>query len=159
MAKYIIDIPESFVLCSPLKGEILGIPLSLCASATQQSYTLPTEIKLEPYTEPDIYPHTDNPTGWELYQDYQKAKERYETWKKQMNEIHVGDEVENASHKKGIVLNHYISPSSGLEYVRVLYMDDDGNSFISAWEKNNVCKTGRHFDEVEELLKKIGSEE
>ena len=88
--------------------------------------------------------------------DYREAKAEYESWKKRnINEIHVGDEVENTSHKKGIVLNHYISPSNGLKYVRVLYMDDDDNSFISAWEKNDVYKTGKHFDEVEEMLKKI----
>ena len=155
--KYVVDIPESMVIKSALKGLTLGITMKV--PSNNQDFVIPTNIQLEPYTETDIYSHTDNPTGWELYQDYQKAKERYETWKKQMNEIHIGDEVENASHKKGIVFNHHISPSNGLEYVRVLYMDDDGNSFISAWEKNNVCKTGRHFDEVEELLKKIGSEE
>ena len=154
--KYVVDIPESMVIKSALKDLTLGITMKV--PSNNQVFVLPTNIQLEPYTEPDIYSYTDNPTGWELYQNYQKAKERYETWKKQMNEIHVGDEVENASHKKGIVFNHCISPSSGLKYVRVLYMDDDGNSFISAWEKNDVKKTGRHFDEVEVLLKKIGSE-
>jgi len=155
--KYIVDIPESMVIKSALKGLTLGITMKV--PSNNQDFVIPTNIQLEPYTEPDIYLHTDNPTGWELYQDYQKAKERYETWKKQMNEIHVGDEVENASHKKGIVFNHHISPSNGLEYVRVLYMDDDGNSFVSAWEKNNVCKTGRHFDEVEVLLKNMSGEQ
>lgn len=90
---------------------------------------------------------------------YQEAKSKYEAWLEQKDEIKVGDEVENASHKKGIVLNHHISLSNGLEYVRVLYMDDDGNSFVSAWEKNNVGKTGRHFDEVAELLEKMRGEE
>ena len=154
--KYVVDIPESMVIKSALKGLTLGITMKV--PSNNQDFVIPTNIQLKPYTEHDIYSHTDDPAGWELYQDYQKAKERYETWKKQMNEIHVGDEVENASHKKGIVFNHCISPSSGLEYVRVLYMDDDSNSFISAWEKNDVKKTGRHFDEVEVLLKKIGSE-
>lgn len=143
--KYIIDIPNELLLKDD--GYSFSDGNSYCITGNLS--------KLTPYTEPDIYPHTDSPTGWELYQDYQKAKERYEAWKKQKDEIHVGDEVENASHKEGIAINHHISPSNGLEYVRVLYMDDDGNSFISAWEKNNVCKTGRHFDEVEELLEKM----
>ena len=90
---------------------------------------------------------------------YSEAKSKFEAWLKKKDEIHVGDEVENASHKKGIVFNHYISPSNGVKWVRILCMDNDGNSFMTSWEENDVYKTGRHFDDVEELLKKIGSEE
>ena len=151
MAKYIIDIPESFVLCSPLKGEILGIPLSLCASATQQSYTLPTEIKLEPYTEPDIYSHTDNPTGWELYQDYQKAKERYETWKNHGDEIHVGDEVKfdigNNNDMKSVALDQ-----TGLNGEWSVLTE---NGCVEEHDEEELYKTGKHFDDVAELLKKM----
>ena len=158
--KYIIDIPNEL------------------AEATARYWSETTDMTLVPYTEPDRKAIEDK--VWEfvrtclvmdgsdfvdafdscsyinlLEYSYQVAKAKYESWLKQKDEIHVGDEVENTSHKKGIVINHYISSSNGLEYVRVLYMDDDGNSFISAWGKNDVCKTGKHFDEVEEMLKKM----
>lgn len=142
--------------------------------------------KLTPYTEPDrkdiedevwdfasmlmdMHPDVAEDIYWSMNggkgigvaaeMTYQEAKSRYEEWLRQKDEIKAGDEVENASHKKGIVLNHCISPGKVLKYVRVLYMNDDGNSFTSAWEKNNVKKTGRHFPEVAELLEKMRGEE
>lgn len=176
--KYIIDIPNDDVgrwIGGTPYGLKLFVPLSIedCGE-----YHIKTEIPVEPYIEPvrkaiedkvwdfvrtclvmdgsDFVDAFDSCSYINLLEhSYQEAKAKYDEWKKQKDEIHVGNEVENASYKKGIVLNHYISPSSGLEYVRVLYMDDDGNSFISAWEKKDVCKTGRHFDEVVTLLEKM----
>lgn len=166
--KYIIDVP-----CELIEDDGLLTFRSPYADVL-------TDIHAEPYTEPDrkdiedgvwefldfLFTGMSAKERYECFDNvfahrivstmtYQEAKSKYEAWKKQNDEIHVGDEVENASHKKGIAFNHCISPSSGLEYVRVLYMDDDSNSFISAWEKNDVCKTGRHFDEVAELLEKM----
>ena len=67
--KYIIEIPSKadFVTAYYMEN---GLPVM---------YTSDKIDDLEPYIEPDIYSYIDNPTGWELYQDYQKAKERYET--------------------------------------------------------------------------------
>ena len=114
--KYLINIPESYVIRSPLKGEVLGIPLLV--SATQKTYTLPTEIQLEPYTEPDRKTIEDE--VWEFvriitdmtekqriecfggascdldeYWTYQDAKAKYESWKAEKDEIRVGDEVKH----------------------------------------------------------------
>ena len=173
MKKFIIDIPDSTIW--------IDVPQSSMKNGliTFTTKSIPVE-KLTPYTEPDRKAIEDE--VWEFAgkmiatsenevsemwgcatnfgevmhnTTYSEAKAKYEEWLKQKDDIYVGDEVENASHKKGIVLNHHISLSNGLEYVRVLYMDDDGNSFVSAWEKNNVGKTGRHFDEVGQMLEKM----
>lgn len=159
--KYIIDIPNEL------------------AEATARYWNETTDMTLVPYIEPDRKAIEDE--VWEFVRNcltmmdgsdfadafdsysysnfleysYQIAKARYEAWLKKKDEIHVGDEVENASHKKGIVFNQ---SNNGMKYVRVLCMDN-GNSFISAWEKNDVCKTGRHFDEVGELMEKMRGEE
>ena len=150
--KYVVDIPKSMVIKSALKGLTLGITMKV--PSNNQDFVIPTNIQLEPYTELNIYSHTDNPTGWELYQDYQKAKERYETWKKQKEEIHVGDEI------VGIYSDGEITPP-------LVVLKVEGNYYFGIYSKTgdfvqgglNYEKTGRHFDEVEELLKKIGSEE
>ena len=134
--KYIIDLPEEF------------------AEATKEYWDKTVGTQLEPYTEPDIYSHTDNSTGWELYQDYQKAKERYETWKKQMDEIHIGDEVEYENCK------FVVTAEIGNKYHGIHSSNGDIVSFGEGdyCSKDNCKKTGRHFPEVVELLEKMRNE-
>lgn len=82
---------------------------------------------------------------------YAEAKAKYDKWEKEKEKIHVGDEVDVAG-TTGVVVRipkgdeqriHYISPS-GTVYCNNAYAD--------------IVKTGRHFNEVEELLKKMGEE-
>lgn len=47
--KYIIDVPDKMVINSPLKGQILGLPVWV--SETQQEILLPTNISLKPYND------------------------------------------------------------------------------------------------------------
>lgn len=82
---------------------------------------------------------------------YQEAKAKYEEWKNQKEEIRVGDEVE-------------ISGTIGI-VTRVPYLDEERVHYIAKSGTvycNNayaeIKKTGRHFDGVEELLKKMGEE-
>lgn len=84
---------------------------------------------------------------------YQEVKAKYEEWKKQKDEIRVGDEVcyvYDHQWKKIVATNTY---SDGFDAI-----DSDGNLYLQRnpdmWEK-----TGRHFDEVEELLEKMRGEE
>ena len=49
--KYIIDIPDTMVIKSPLKGLTLGIPMK--ETATQKEFTIPTGIQLQKYIEPE----------------------------------------------------------------------------------------------------------
>jgi len=82
---------------------------------------------------------------------YSEAKANYEAWKKSKAEIRVGDEV-NVAGTTGVIVRipagdeqriHYISPS-GTVYCNNAYAD--------------IIKTGRHFDEVDGLLKKMREE-
>ena len=79
---------------------------------------------------------------------YNEAKSKFEAWLEQ-NEIHIGDEVVDKDGYKGIVT--YIE----CELCDVLW--DDG-SVTEDNNKKQFFKTGRHFDEVEELLGKIKGE-
>ena len=93
------------------------------------------------------------------YLTYQEAKSKYEAWnkwKKQKYEIHVGDEVEYGDCKFVVTAEtesryHGIHSSNG-NIVRF----GEGDYC----RKDNCKKTGRHFDEVAELLEKMrGNEE
>lgn len=81
---------------------------------------------------------------------YQEAKEKYEKWKREKNEIQIGDEVEDKEIGiKGIVT--FVLTS----HCDVLWLDGSVSEDISMSE---LCKTGKHFGEVKDLLKKIKEE-
>lgn len=77
---------------------------------------------------------------------YQEAKAKYEAWVKQRDKIHIGDEVVDKAGYKGVVT--YIQS----EVCDVLW--DDG-SVTEDTNKKEFSKTGRHFLEVAEMLKKM----
>ena len=160
--KYIIDIPDDTTYINALKYED-----SKCVAA--RSYIIPD---LTSYTEPDRKAIEDE--VWELadnihrmiIQDkvlcfgfaktsavtsnlsYQEAKAKYESWKKQKDEIHIGDEVKgNSGLWTGVVVGFD-------EFDALIIMDSSGES-CGGYKTKFFRKTGRHFDEVEELLKKI----
>ena len=84
---------------------------------------------------------------------YQEAKAKYEAWLKQKDEIKVGDEI-----------------YSDGDYEIATVMEIHGDGSVSVYTKNgciehwwnkmhNLKKTGRHFDEVETLSKRMRGEE
>ena len=81
---------------------------------------------------------------------YQEVKVKYDEWKRKKEEIRVGDEV--------------IIKSDG---VKGVVLDEDLCGEFSVFTENGCCeayrkihfeKTGRHFPEVAELLKKMREE-
>lgn len=174
MAKYIIDIPRRYE-----EGDYLHIPISCENSDT---VWMPTNIKPIPYTEPDrkaieneVWEFATTCTkmdgadsvdvfgGFSLDSftkySYQEAKAKYEAWRKQKEKIRVGDEVRYSLHGYdynfivfGIENDTLYGVRSDLDYG----IDD----IYNGWEtcdrlESTLVKTGRHFDEVESLLKKV----
>ena len=151
--KYIIDLPEEF------------------AEATKEYWEKTVGMQLEPYTELDCCKSIEDEV-WELANymgrmslterdlcfgfplpqevtmnlSYQEAKAKYEAWVKKKNEIHVGDEV--IYHR-----NKYIVGYVGED--EVYHLVDQCWLRVIVQGNYQLIKTGRHFDEVEELLKKI----
>lgn len=66
---------------------------------------------------------------------------------KEYEEIIVGDEVTNEEEWKGVVT--WINPNG--EYMEVML--EDGTTI--QWKKTSFKKTGRHFPQIEEVLKQI----
>ena len=82
---------------------------------------------------------------------YQEAKAKFEAWLKQKDKIHVGDEVNPINDTwRGVVVN--------VDNGDLTIMGSRGIS-SNGYESKYFSKTGRHFDEVAELLKKMREEE
>ena len=95
--KYIIDIPDDYLIKSALNGLTLGIPMLV--SSTQKEYVIPTNIQLDPYIEPVRKAIEDKvwefvkSAFWDMTQEdidqcydgwfpdsYQEAKTKYNEW-------------------------------------------------------------------------------
>ena len=84
---------------------------------------------------------------------YQEAKAKYEAWLKQKDEtFDTGDEVyDKEIDSKGVILRRYNSDT-----LDILWDDGSAGETIAI---KAITKTGRHFDEVAELLQKMRGEE
>ena len=161
--KYIIELEDE-----PYMRED-GVNYYTCKSA--RWYKLGETIinRLTPYTEPDreaienevwefakgLLNYTDD--DWEAITNmllldvpYHEAKAKYDAWKKQKDEIHVGDEIVLYENVKMVVTQ--VDHGTSIQGV-----DENGECYECV-ECNAVKKTGRHFTEIEELLKKLGGE-
>lgn len=166
--KYIIDIPDEhesdFIAETPF-GKRFCFPWRI----TDVSYSLPTHLHVEEYTEPDrkaiedevwelvgVIANMDNNDygrvfgcigRWTLLskKTYQEVKAKYDAWKKEKDEVHVGDEV-TSKFGDGVVIDIVADES-----VHVLGKDGHWNEYADG----EYRKTGRHFDEVEKLLERM----
>ena len=175
--KYIIDIEDEYtkdwVNETPMCKE-LCMPISV--PNRQRTYHITTGFKLEPYTEPDRKAVEDE--VWSLAREiaycmsvqecidagmisdediydsasgvlekltYQEAKSKYEAWSKQ--NIREGDEVIYNSRTRAVVLK----PETKEKYGTILTSEFD----TIVVTHDELEKTGRHFPEIAELLKKM----
>lgn len=82
---------------------------------------------------------------------YQEAKETYEKWKREKDGIQVGDEVKDkVLGDKGIVTCILATRCD------VLWFDGSVSEDVPM---SDLCKTDRHFNEIQNLLKTIEREE
>lgn len=76
---------------------------------------------------------------------YSQVSPKYEAWKKEQQEVCVGDEVEDDDGTRGIVFD-----INGTDLLGVCWEDERVSHFF--WPKSYCRKTGRHFSEAERLL-------
>lgn len=170
--KYILELDES--TCE----HECGMDFYQCKQVPWLSVSDMTISKMPPYTEIDRKDIEEevwnfaNDAFWSMTQEdidecydgwfpktYQEAKAKYEAWKKQKDEIHVGDEVafEMAfgngldNNMKAVALDQ---AATGEEWCVLTE-----NGCIETHDEEDLYKTGRHFPEVAELLKKMRGEE
>ena len=162
--RYIIDVPDT-------EGHYDSEYEMVTMRVHYGSTIVDISMDAKPYTEPDrkaiedevwnfagkIF-EMDTDTYAEIYADgfnsYQDAKSKFEAWLKQKDEIHVGDEI------VGIY-------SDGEKTPPLVVLKVEGNYYFGIYSKTgefvqgglNYEKTGRHFQEVAELLEKMRREE
>ncbi len=179
MAKYIIDVPDEAV--SFMDGEMSFFVEPKIKDERRRHYVLRIdEEDTSIYTESDreaiedevwefasmlmnMHPDVAEDIYWSMNggkgigvaaeMTYQEAKSKYETWKKKKEKIRVGDEVKYRD-TNGIVVRVDTEDSG----VYVVWRDGKTGyasmKYIYGIEAY-VTKTGRHFDEMEKLLKKM----
>lgn len=83
---------------------------------------------------------------------YHEVKAKYDAWKKRKDEIRVGDEV-IYNGDRVVVTDIFLQDITRLWIEGVT----SSGKTVEALE-SDIKKTGRHFAEIEELLKKLGGE-
>lgn len=156
--KYIIDIPSSQEYSYDKDFKSLDLKFH------DDNFSGMTRFDAEPYNEPDRKAIEDEvwEFAWRMLlttedfdvtmgDSYQEAKSKYEAWLKKKDEIRVGDEVKDHEDIKAVVLDICMDGEAYVVYTE--------NRICEDWLKDEgFVKTGRHFDEVEELLKKMRGE-
>ena len=105
------------------------------------------------------FPHEWNNGGFRAIMSlsYDEAREKYELWQKKQktadDEIKVGDEVRIKTDPSKICIITNVTKVDDRRHYSCMKLDGLVDWFSSA---RNFEKTGRHFPEVAELLKKIG---
>lgn len=87
------------------------------------------------------------------YMTYQEAKAKYEAWKKQKDEIRVGDEVTYTL--CGDTATFIVLGKKKNKYYGFNPNAPDYNDVGEYCDADMLKKTGRHFPEVAELLEKM----
>ena len=171
MAKYIIEIEDNAMIAASIDQEV--DELWKAKGFNSLVFDKNGLEKLTPYTEPNkesienevwefaktvsIMKPEDKRECWgtdkyntiNLGYSYQEAKARYEVWKAESEQIRVGDEVVYRCNKYvvGYVGADEVYHIVDRNWIRVVVQGD-----------YQIFKTGRHFPEVAELLKKMVEE-
>jgi len=161
--KYIIDVPDEH---TDIKVFYTDADMKIIQSMRCESYTehdrkaIEDEVwefakkigsfnGLAKHELDECFGHTTIQGVMTTYDTYSEAKAKYEAWRKQKNEIHVGDEVDIDGEITVVTMVN--------EYGEVLSVDCDGMAYYYHVESQlkRAKKTGRYFPEVTELLKKM----
>lgn len=182
MAKYVVEIPEDTTCLNALRYED-----GKCVSA--RSYIIPD---LTPYVKSESYIDglkEGQNDAWEFVRKmisksgnevsemwgcatnfgevmrnttYSEAKAKYEAWKKEKEEIHIGDEVQYSLAGYEYTFIVFGKENDTLYGMRTDKVDMD--DICEIWEycyksDSTLVKTGRHFDEVSNLMERIRKNE
>ena len=172
--KYIIDVLDEAIEFMGGHISIFVEPVFNTGDCKRYAPRLSKE-DIEPYTKPDrkaiedevwefatscidmdgndFYICFENDSVYSLTEyTYSEAKSKYDEWKRKKEEIHVGDEIDIDGEKTVVTMVN--------KHGEILSVDCDGMTYYYHVESQlkRAKKTGRHFYEVEDLLKKMGGE-
>ena len=174
MAKYLINVPDEIIEFMNGKFDVFIEPEVKVGECRHYKVRL-DDTEITPYTEQDreaieneawefaktvsIMKPEDKRECWgtdkyntiNLGYSYQETKAKYESWKAEKAEIRVGDELKDDENIRAVVLDI-------IDEDYVSYEVFTENGIVDEWQKGIVVKTGHHFPEVAELLKKMREE-
>ena len=176
--KYVIDLPDGEqVIFMRKKGMNIIVPKDREMVVFDEDNPLGGVVKLAPYEEPSgtaedawkMVSHILKDTAgggmsWDDIEDcfgtntisgiaemsHAEVREKYDAWKKQKEEIHVGDEV-NVDGYKGVVTWVNETHAEGFCIFK---------THLTRFYRmiGNLVKTGRHFEKAVEFLKEMKEE-
>ena len=175
--KYVIDIPDKAIDFMGGRDHVSVFVEPEYKVGDCKHYALRiSKEDIEPYTEPnretienevwdfaiscvdmdgiDFYRCFEHDSVFYLTEyTYSEAKSKYDEWKRKKDEIRVGDEIKiKTSYSADAVV-------IGMDDYDLFIVWKDGETDrIEPPERKQWVKTGKHFPEVEELLKKITEE-
>ena len=158
MAKYIIDLNPDCV-----DGEFLKIPIRVAG----ENLWIKTKASLTPYNESDRSVIEDEvwataikidiaSEDWDWQEmTYREAKAKYDAWRAERDEIHVGDEVEYEC--CGELVTFIVTGTDGKRaYGFKIFCDfDDVGEYCDI---EDLRKTGWSFPEIADVIKKMREE-
>ena len=160
--KYIIDVLDEAIEFMGGHISIFVEPVFNTGDCKRYALRLSKE-DIEPYTKPDRKAIEDEvwataikidiaSEGWDWQEmTYREAKAKYDAWRAERDEIRVGDEVEEKTALwTGVVVSFD-------EFDNLTIMDSSGKS-CDGYKTRFFRKTGRHFPEIADVLKKMGDE-
>lgn len=172
--KYVIDIPDKAIDFMGGRDHVSVFVEPECKVGDCKHYALRiSKEDIEPYTEPnretienevwdfatscidmdgiDFYRCFEHDSVFYLTEyTYSEAKSKYDEWKRKKDEIRVGDEIDIDGEITVVTMVN--------KHGEILSVDCDGMTYYYHVESQlkRAKKTGRHFYEVEDLLKKMG---
>ena len=173
--KYVIDIPDKAIDFMGGRDHVSVFVEPDYKVGDCKHYALRiSKEDIEPYTEPnretienevwdfatscidmdgnDFYTCFENDSVYYLTEyTYSEAKSKYDEWKRKKEEIRVGDEIDIDGEITVVTMIN--------KHGEILSVDCGGMTYYYHMESQlkRAKKTGRHFYEVEDLLKKMGA--
>ena len=170
--KYIIDLPDKDKSKYTLSGK-LSIPIQV--GNNEFTIDIDTGLELKPYDEfgrsedgwnlarairkmddPDIE-EAFSVSGWTRPIDgvlemieYAEAKAKHDAWKKRKDELKIGDEVMHDTYRRCVLLE-----KKDIHEVELWSVIDEKGTVHQINGKHINRKTGRHFNEIAELIEKM----
>lgn len=151
--KYVIDVPDNRVRNGILFFDAIGTPATPYDESEAEQRGAEQAWELARHTLNEMDNKEKKQCFGTMYVigdlSYVEAREKYEEWAKQKDEIQVGDEIKNGG-VYGVVTAVVKNSDDTLWYNA---LDHDGHVWCLTDSVTN--KTGRHFPEVADLLKKM----
>ena len=160
--KYVIDVPEDRIDISGIRTVLAYANTTMApyveSDTAEQAWKIAQDIMKDPGRDGMLNAELNDCFGTDdIYMiaklPYAEIKEKYDAWQKRKNEIKVGDEVRHKDEPRDIMV--YTGTDDEPGYASCI----KSNGRVVLRRADEIERTGRHFPEVADLLKKMRESE